>query len=295
MDVANHENGADPKSVFLTALKSERDGPTEQKHESTVDSNAKAETPEAPQKNGGASSDTETGEELYTVKYKGEEKQVTREELTKGYMMELDYRTKTSELAKKRREFEEELISFTTDQRALTDDDLKWIESDEAANYYGDNWREVVRNRLEAKKERLEKLKEKEKSVNEARYNERIRAEQVKLTEFIPEWLDESKAHEDYAGIAKTVEEYGQDASTITDAWIMALARKAFKYDKIMSAKPEDKIVKKAGKNLDPGKSKSVDDVKRDSVLASKEKLTKEPTRRGQKSAFMNILKHSRG
>ena len=51
--------------------------------------------------------ESDTEESLYTVKVNGEEKEVTLEELQKGYMMESDYRQKTSQVSEKRKAVEE--------------------------------------------------------------------------------------------------------------------------------------------------------------------------------------------
>lgn len=73
--------------------------------------------------------ETETGEEetteeaeepqLYTVKVNGEERQVTLEELQKGYSMEADYRRKTTETAAERKAIAEKDQALEAERQAV--------------------------------------------------------------------------------------------------------------------------------------------------------------------------------
>jgi len=55
----------------------------------------------------------------YTVKVNGEERQVTLEELQKGYSMEADYRRKTTETANERRALAEKEQAFEAERQAV--------------------------------------------------------------------------------------------------------------------------------------------------------------------------------
>ena len=78
--------------------------------------------------------DTETPTETYRVKVNGEEREVTMQDLTTGYMMESDYRQKTQSVAESRRALEAKAAQIDAqlaEAQNLVDLDLSALQSPE--------------------------------------------------------------------------------------------------------------------------------------------------------------------
>ena len=100
----------------------------EQEASSEVTTEEVSESAETPQ------SDTETPEPTYTVKANGKEIEVTLEDLKKGFMMESDYRHKTSEVANKRKALDSEFEEFSktlSDAKLMLNMDMAELEAND--------------------------------------------------------------------------------------------------------------------------------------------------------------------
>jgi len=205
----------------------------------------------------------------YTVKVNGEEQDVTIDDLTKSYMMESDYRKKTSELSKEREAFAEKLTKFDEsiqdaelilqlDADDLNSEENLQLKSYDAAKYY------ELKEKVDAKASKVAKLKqERANRLNEQSQN-RIQREMEMIPQVIPEWLDDAAAKKDLELINKSWQKLGftnDDLGVFTDHRLIALSRKAALYDQIVNAKPASKIITDKPKNATAGNQTTKVDV----------------------------------
>jgi len=153
--------------------------------------------------------DTEPEEPRYTVPVNGEDKDVSLEDLKKGYMMESDYRKKTTEVARHRDENkvkEEALSSKLLEAEAMVSleaEDLNSVENQDLKEYDRAAYEEK-RDKLEAKRNRLNELKQEDQTRQQENQSERIGKEKELLLNALPEWLDEKVLTEE-AGMVNTM------------------------------------------------------------------------------------------
>lgn len=235
-----------------------------------------AETEETPE------SDTES-EPVYTVKVNGEEREVTLEELQKGYMMESDYRRKTTDVSEKRKMVEAkqaDLAAKLHDVEAMLKldfDDLNSPEFKELKEYDPSAYYEK-KEKLEGRQKRLQDLKKELESEKQTKRLEKIEQEKELLFQAIPEWLDDSVLKKEADMVNKLWADSGftqEDLDSYSDHRLVAISRKAALYDKLMSAKPETKKVTPKPKSAQPGSTKTQEQKKAELVKAEREKLKK--------------------
>lgn len=192
----------------------------------------------------------------FKVKVNGEEIEVTEDELINGYSRQQDYSRKTQELAERRKQIEAEQAEIET-ERAQYEQLLPALkqqleqqvqqEPDWDALYERDpieatklerQWRQVKEQRqaqieaVEAEQKRLNELRQSKMQAEQRRYMEE---QQRKLPELIPEWKDAKRAEAE----AKQIRDYlvgagfsEQDVAGISNAQVVAMARKAMMFDK---------------------------------------------------------------
>ena len=190
---------------------------------------------------------------LFTVKINGEEKQVTQDELLKGYSQNSSYTQKSQALAEERRGLQEEVEQ----SRAYRDQAIQVLEAQQAQSQlpshdeaYWENLKETdpvqwmmerdalreaqVQTQLNQQQlVQMQQQRRQEQDVNMERY---VEEQRVKLADLLPEWSDPAKANADKALIV----DYGRKAgftddelNNAYDVRAVVTMRKAALYDQL--------------------------------------------------------------
>jgi len=250
------------------------------------------ETEETPE------SDTDL-EPTYKVKVNGEEREVSVEDLRKGYMMESDYRKKTSEVARQREEFLKEKESFNAKLAQAEElliveaEDLNSPENLELKEYDPKEYYSK-RDKLEAKARRLQELKQESLKTQQERNAQRLEKEKELLFQAIPEWLDDNVLTQETQMVNDFLTSSGiegNDLQPFVDHRLLVMARKAAMYDKLKAAKPESKKVQPKPKNAKAGNVKTNEEVAKSKVDERRTKLRKTGKMSDAASAIKSILR----
>lgn len=279
---ATDVNGAAARLSGL--LQAERDAPTEeqqpeaqevqdQEHEAIPEAEAdNLETPEG---------DTEEETPKYKVKVDGEELEVTLEELQKGYMMEANYRNKTTALNKERETIESkaaEVDKQLEDARLLIEDQIAGLESPEMVELKEYDPEKYLKefDKVQSKIKKFEALKAKRQEEHEARQAKLIQKEREALFDVFPEWKDQKVMAEqsgELFNIMKSIGYSDSELNQITDHRMFLMAHKAQQFDKIQKANLQAKTVKTKPKNSKPGTGTGKDDRVSADVKQMRERL----------------------
>lgn len=217
--------------------------------------------------------------EKFTVKVDGKELEVTKEELLRGYQREADYTRKTQKLAEERRmvESEFEQVRVEREQYAqvlgqlqqklqeMTPQEPNWEQLEKQdPTEYARQWtnhqrRQQQQAAIAAEQMRLSQMQQAEQAKA---MQERLLEEANRVKELIPEWRSPERAKED----GKALIEYGQklgfseqELGNVTDARALVALYKAWKFDQMMSKKPELQAkIKKAPRMATPGSANTV-------------------------------------
>ena len=251
-----------PRQPSDSALEVEGDDiPTEAEQVEAVETTETETESETPTEE---ESDTET---KYKVKVGGEEQEVTLNDLRKGYMMESDYRKKTSEVARQREEAQQKLEKLTEN---LNDAELLLkIEVEDLSSAENQELKEIdptayyeKREAIEAKKGKLEALKKEINQANQKKQQQFLNREIELVYQSIPEWLDQDTFEADSKAMSDMYTAMGIPESLLNSRnthFDVIVARKAALYDKLMSAKPESKKITPKPKAASPSASKPSD------------------------------------
>ena len=223
--------------------------------------------------------DDETEEEeqpRYKVKAAGEEKEVTLDELVKGYQLGADYTKKTTEVAEQRKANDaeraaieeakyardtyaqrlqaiEQFISSQTPQ-----EDLSYLKENDPIGYA------VKVAELSEKKDQLNAIRAEQYRIGQLQQSEqaqamqqRVAQEAQKLTAILPEFSDPTKGET----VRKEIRNYGktlgftdEELSNVYDSRHVVTLHKAMMYDKLQKSKPSvTKKVNEAPKMLKAG------------------------------------------
>jgi len=223
--------------------------------------------------------DTETEEEeqpRYKVKAAGEEKEVTLDELVKGYQLGADYTKKTTEVAEQRKANDaeraaieeakyardtyaqrlqaiEQFISSQTPQ-----EDLSYLKENDPIGYA------VKVAELSEKKDQLNAIRAEQYRIGQIQQSEqaqamqqRVAQEAQKLTAILPEFSDPTKGET----VRKEIRNYGktlgftdEELSQVYDSRHVVTLHKAMMYDKLQKSKLSvTKKVNEAPKMLKAG------------------------------------------
>lgn len=267
---ANLESGAtdvDGAALRISSLLgAKQEGlPTKPKQEAAKEQPEQPEAeqiePETPE------GDTEAEEPRYKVKVNGEEKEVTIEDLRKGYMMESDYRKKTSDVSEQRKALEAkqvEIDSQLAEAKELLDIEIENLTSPEMQELKEYDPEKYLKEfeKVQKKQDKFNKLKAKREQEQLARQQELSRKEFEALVTAIPDWMDESVRNKEAAEVFSKMREIGYtdaELSNLTDHRAFVMARKALMLDKIQSQKIEAKEVKKPPKVQQPGNAKVIE------------------------------------
>ena len=227
------------------------------------------------------------------VKAAGEEKEVTLDELIKGYQLGADYTKKTTEVAEQRKVVEAErkaieeakyardeyaqrlqaLDQFLTSQ--VPQEDLSSLKENDPIGYA------VKVAELAEKKEQLAAVRaEQQRIANEqqAEYaqamSERVAQEAQKLAQVLPEFSDAAKGEnfrKEIRNYGKTLGFTDEELSNVYDSRHVITLHKAMMYDKLQKSKPAvNKKVVEASKFLKAGTAGSTKDS--ESQILNKQK-----------------------
>lgn len=196
--------------------------------------------------------------ETYTVKVSGEEVEVTLDQLKDGFAGTAAIQKGLRENATERKALASERQTLVSDGELLLQDDLEFYESDafkELRSTEPDLYDAII-DRAKGRADRLNKLRESQSPEVD------IQDKREELLALIPEWANSKKANEEGALAEKRIKDVGytdEELQKLTDPRIVALARDAALYRKIMSAKPKAKEVKTKLKSATPGTQEKSD------------------------------------
>lgn len=287
---ATDVNGA---AAQLSALiHSEQSLPTEE--EQVEEHEARAQEQEAEPELDAESQETQaeasdTEENKYKVKVDGEELEVTLEELQKGFMMEANYRNKTTALNKERAAVEskaEEIDKQLEEARSLIDGDIEALDSQEMLELKETDPDEYIRkyDKIQDKIKKFQTLQERRASEQKARQDKLIQKEREALFDAFPEWKnDQQKMASESADLMKAMENLGftqDELANVTDHRMFVLAHKAQQLEKIQKANLESKKAQPKPKSVKPGQPKTPEDRQMNKTKDAWAKLKKTGKRR---------------
>jgi hypothetical protein len=249
-------------------------------------------------------------DEKFIVKVDGKEIEVPKEELIRGYQREADYTRKTQKLAEERKFVESEFQQVRAERETYAqvlgqlqqklqefepqEPDWNRLEVEDPTEY-ARQWtshqrRQQQKFAVQAEQMRLNQLREVEmqKQINTV-----LAAETAVLKEKIPEWNSPEKAKAE----GKALLEYGQqlgfsqqELNTITDSRALLALHKAWKYDQMMSKRPEFQAkIKKAPRMVTPGSAGSVSSKSSD-LNNAKKRLAQTGSVRDAASLFEKFI-----
>ena len=218
-------------------------------------------------------------DEKFVVKVDGKEIEVPKEELIRGYQREADYTRKTQKLAEERKLVESEFQQVRGEREQYSQilgqlqqklQELQPQEPDwnrlevEDPTEYARQWtshqrRQQQKFAVQAEQMRLQQLYQVE---SQKQIQNVLAQETAVLKEKIPEWNSPEKAKAE----GRALMEYGQnlgfteqELNSISDSRALLALHKAWKYDQMMSKRPEFQAkIKKAPRMVSSGSAGSV-------------------------------------
>ena len=253
---------------------------------------SKPEEQEAQEKTGAEKPTPETQEdksdkkvevELYKVKVDGEEREVPLEDLRKGYMMESDYRKKTSDVSARSKALEAKAAEIDTqlsEAQTLLELDLDALESPEMLELKEDDPESYLKefDKVQKRVASFNKLKEKRLKEQQTKQTEQAKKELEALEQAIPEWLDADVRNVQAAEVFTALEGAGyskEELQGLSDHRMFVLARKAMLFDQMMSKDLKGKEVVTAPKSQQPGNPSDKDDKQTVDVKKMRQQLKK--------------------
>lgn len=196
----------------------------------------------------------------YKVKAAGEEKEVTLDDLIKGYQLGADYTKKTTEVAEQRKavEVERQAIEEAKYARDLYAQRLQAMEEFIVAQAPQEDLASLKENdpigyavkvaELQEKKEQLSAIRAEQNRIAQMQQAEqaqamqqRVAQEAQKLTQVLPEFSDPTKGE----NLRKEIRTYGkslgftdEELSSVYDSRHVVTLHKAMMYDKLQKSKP---------------------------------------------------------
>ena len=249
-------------------------------------------------------------DEKFVVKVDGKEIEVPKEELIRGYQREADYTRKTQKLAEERKLVESEFQQVRGEREQYSqilgqlqqklqefeppEPDWNRLEVEDPTEYARQWTSHQRRNQqkfaVQAEQDRLNQVRQAELQ----KHLQQVMATEVsRLKEKIPEWNSPEKAKAE----GKALLEYGQnlgfseqELSTITDSRALLALHKAWKYDQMMSKRPEFQAkIKKAPRMVTPGSAGSVSSKSSD-INNAKKRLAQTGSVRDAASLFEKFI-----
>jgi hypothetical protein len=249
-------------------------------------------------------------DEKFIVKVDGKEIEVPKEELIRGYQREADYTRKTQKLAEERKFVESEFQQVRGEREQYAqilgqlqqklqefeppEPDWNRLEVEDPTEY-ARQWtshqrRLQQKNAVFAEQLRLQQVQQAESQ----KHIQNVLQQEVKiLKEKIPEWSSPEKAKTE----GKALLEYGlglgfseQELNGISDSRALLALHKAWKYDQMMSKRPELQAkIKKAPRMASPGSAGSVGSKSSD-INNAKKRLAQTGSVRDAASLFEKFI-----
>ena len=249
-------------------------------------------------------------DEKFVVKVDGKEIEVPKDELIRGYQREADYTRKTQKLAEERKLVESEFQQVRGEREQYSqilgqlqqklqefeppEPDWNRLEVEDPTEYARQWTSHQRRNQqkyaVQAEQDRLNQVRQ----VELQKFMQQTMVTEVsRLKEKIPEWNSPEKARAE----GKALLEYGQnlgfseqELSTITDSRALLALHKAWKYDQMMSKRPEFQAkIKKAPKMVSSGSAGSVSSKSSD-INNAKKRLAQTGSVRDAASLFEKFI-----
>jgi len=246
----------------------------------------------------------------FIVKVDGKEIEVQKEELIRGYQREADYTRKTQKLAEERKIVESEFQQVRGEREQYSQilgqlqQKLQQFEPQqpdwnrlevENPTEYARQWtshqrRQQQQYAIQMEQMRLNQLYQAE---SQKQIQNVLAQETVILKEKIPEWNSPEKAKAE----GKALLEYGQklgfseqELNGISDSRALLALHKAWKYDQMMSKRPEFQAkMKKAPRMASPGSSGSLSSKSSD-INNAKKRLAQTGSVRDAASLFEKFI-----
>jgi hypothetical protein len=247
--------------------------------------------------------DDDAEPETFTVRVNGQDVQVNRDELLKGYQREADYRQKTQTLAEERRQIEAKNAEIKQIEAKLIERLQQLGGGDEQEPDWArlaqelDPWdfQKAFGDYMQTRRQRVAARQEFEQR-QQAALQEHLKGEFAKLTEKVPEWRDQTAFK---AALTELREGAGQhyglppeEVDGIKDHRAMLVLRDALSWRKMQSAKPvSEKRVSKPAKTAKPGAPKPRAQQASDNVRKLEDRLR----RTGSTDAAVELLMARRG
>lgn len=223
-------------------------------------------------------SEEATEQPKYRVKAAGEEREVTLDELIRGYQLEADYTRKTQSLAEERKAVEAERakIQEAAQARDLYAQRLQIIENMLSQQQPQENLEELKEidpigyavkvaeqqqreKQLAAIQSERARIAQQQDAERAELISKHVAAEAAKLQQAIPDFADKEKGEsirKDIRNFAKSIGWSDEELASVYDSRAVLTLYKAMQYDRLVSNKPEvTKKVAQAPKMLKAGAS----------------------------------------
>ena len=309
---------AEAEEVLLGLLEPEKETPeteeaapteeeesTEETQDESLEEESEEETEEESEEESEESDEGEDEEpELYAVTVNGEEREVSFDELLKGYSRQSDYTKKTQELSNDRKQFEslekqynDEISQIQTERQQYMEALNQVIENSMGGmeQYANTNWEELkTLDPLEyiTKKEEHREAQEKVQAFQRDREvaNQKqaaefqksqaamLQEEHSKLVEALPEWGNATKQKKLAANLKSYALGAGfseQELNSLVDHRSVLVLLKASKYDAMQNADIKSKKLKNTPKVVRSGRGKSKSDSDKGKRTAKMKRLQK--------------------
>jgi hypothetical protein len=246
----------------------------------------------------------------FIVKVDGKEIEVQKEELIRGYQREADYTRKTQKLAEERKIVESEFQQVRGEREQYSQilgqlqQKLQQFEPQqpdwnrlevENPTEYARQWTSHQRRQQQQYAVQMEQMRLNQlyQAESQKQIQNVLAQETVILKEKIPEWNSPEKAKAE----GKALLEYGQklgfseqELNGISDSRALLALHKAWKYDQMMSKRPEFQAkMKKAPRMASPGSSGSLSSKSSD-INNAKKRLAQTGSVRDAASLFEKFI-----
>ena len=254
--------------------------------------------------------DTEIAVERYKVKVGGDELDVTLEDLQKGYMMESDYRKKTTDVAERSKalegkeakidaqlnEAQAKIDAQLNEAQAIVEFEIQNLESaemKELKEYDPEAYLKAV-DKTRSRVDKFNALKNQRQVEQQARHQENTKKELKSLETAIPEWLDPDVRSKEANEVFAAMEQQGfsrDELSSLTDHRMFVLARKAMLFDQINGSDLESKKVRTPPKSQSPGSSAQKKTASEKATADLRGKLRKSGSAKDAANLFRSMMK----
>lgn len=214
----------------------------------------------------------------YRVKAAGEEKEVTLDELIKGYQLGADYTKKTTEVAEQRKviEAERQAIQEAKQLReayaqrlqlveqflSTPEEDIEHLKESDPIGYAVKVAEQTQKEKqLQAVRAEQAKLAEQQQFEQAQSLRNHLAAESEKIAAIIPEYADKekgAKVRQEIRDYAKSIGWTDQELGSVYDSRAVLSLYEGMQYRKLMQNKPAvTKKVAEAPKMVKPGTTKT--------------------------------------